>query len=255
MLIKVTNKCSMGCSHCMEDSTLKGEHMTWETFQAALDFAKRIEGPVWAMGVPPLILLSGGECTEHPEIERYVAEVIYRRYIPVLVTNGMWLGDAKLCEALLNPGWKTLFIQVTNDPRYYPSKPPRVDDPRITYVDSLTVLLPLGRLARKRGEPELPIRKAPSSFNLRSMARHFGDFARAVQQMRLRAMMNLGGHCSPSISDNGDVMAGETRNCFKLGTVWSSNLELSRAICDMKCNRCGLVDVLTPIQKQAIGEL
>lgn len=31
MLIKVTNFCSMGCTHCMEDSTVRGGHMTTET--------------------------------------------------------------------------------------------------------------------------------------------------------------------------------------------------------------------------------
>ena len=36
MLVKITNYCSMGCSHCLEDSTVAGKHMTRETFLAAL---------------------------------------------------------------------------------------------------------------------------------------------------------------------------------------------------------------------------
>lgn len=65
----------MGCGHCMEESTIKGSHMPFETFLRAIEFTRRIERTAWVM-CPPLILLSGGECTEHPEIVRIVEEVV-----------------------------------------------------------------------------------------------------------------------------------------------------------------------------------
>src|SRR4051812_45808485 len=103
MLIKVTNYCSLGCSHCMEESTVKGAHMTEDTFLAALEFTKRVESKAWAMGVPRRILLSGGEATEPPDFVRFLETVIKYGYEPLLITNGMWLNDPELKAAILRP--------------------------------------------------------------------------------------------------------------------------------------------------------
>jgi hypothetical protein len=247
VLIKVTNRCSMGCSHCLEDSTPNSAHMPWEGFLEALDFTQRIEGFAWEQGCPSIILLSGGECTEHPDIVRMVEEVISRGWAPMLLTNGLWLENEELREALLRP-------EVTNDPRFYPKAPPKVDDHHVVYVDSLTVLIPLGRGRRESEHRKgVPLRKGPSSFNLRSLTRGLGDVVLAVAALRARAGTGLAGHCIPSISVNGDVMAGESNNCFKVGTVHSSIGMLAEAISNMQCNRCGLENNLTQEQKRAIG--
>ena len=54
------------------------------------------------------------------------------------------------------------------------------------------------------------------------------------------------------------VDLGDTENlineALRIGTVDSSNEELTRGLVEMRCNRCGLVDNLTPEQKRAIGE-
>ena len=260
MLLKVTNYCSAGCSHCMEDSTVRGAHMPLEIFERALDATQRIEGFAWRQGIPPLILLSGGECTEHPEIAQLVARVFARRWHPLLITNGTWLADVGLRASLLRPSllrpeWKTLRVQVTHDPRFYPTAPPvRLDDRRITYIDSLTALVPLGRLGRKKGPHPLPMKAAPSSFNFRSLVRAHGSIERAVYELRLRAVAGRSGHCIPSISDDGSIVAGETRQCFVIGTVDSSNAALSKAAIEMRCNACGLVDNLSALHRAAIGE-
>lgn len=256
MLIKVTNKCGMGCSHCMEESTPKGEHMTWETFLKALDMTRRVEGLVWSQGYPPFILLSGGECSEHPEIVRMVEEVVRQEMHPLLITNGMWLGNPELRDALLRPEWTTLRVQVTNDPRFYPTAPPTFEDERIVFVPTLTALVPLGRAARKKNidAKGVPEKNAPTSFNLRSLARSYRSIEQAVAVIRLKTLMGSSGFCIPSVCDNGDVVAGETRLCWKIGTVDSTNDELTRGLLDMGvCNRCGLEDNLTQPQKRAIG--
>ncbi len=240
VLLKTTNSCGMGCSHCSESSTPAGTHMTEETFLKSLDFTRRVESLAWSRGCRPMILLSGGECTEHPDIVKFIETVFNQKLFPLLITNGMWLNNKDLRESILRPEWNSLFIQVTNDPRFYPTAPPRVDDPRITYVDALSVFIPLGRGVKKK-TAGVPFRKGPSSFNLRSLAQHLRSFEGAVAALRARAAMGASGHCTPSVSDNGDVMAGETRACWKLGTVDSSNAELTRAILEMgSCNYCGL---------------
>lgn len=53
---------------------------------------------------------------------------------------------------------------------------------------------------------------------------------------------------------HGDVLAGESRFCWKIGTVKSTNEELTRAVMSMgSCNRCGLESGLGQEYKRAIG--
>lgn len=246
MLIKVTNRCHAGCSHCLEGSTPAGEHTTADVFQRALDFTARIEGP--AAGV---VLLSGGECTEHPAILELVDAVLARGWLPVLLSNGQFLRDDALREAILS---RDVQVQVTHDERFYPGKPPRfVDDHRVAYVKALSVMIPLGRFAGKQ-RADVPTRRAPASFNLRSATRGLGSFSAAVQLQRVRTLGGLSGACTPSVTAEGDVVAGESRLCFKLGTVDSTNDELTRAVLEMgSCNRCGLETGLGPRERTAIG--
>lgn len=251
MLIKVTNYCSMGCSHCMEDSTVAGKHMTRETFLKALQLTAKVEAEAWGIGCPPNILLSGGEPTEHPDILTLIQDVFSSGFIPILISNGSWIANKELRENILRPEWDRLFIQVTNDKRFYPSQIEHVEDSRISYVDALTAMLPLGRYVGKKSE--LPTKKAPSSFNLRSATRSLGDIRKAIAVMRSRAAVGMSGHCSPSISSDGDMMAGETRNCFKIGNVDSTPEELTKALINMKCNKCGLESNLSMEHKRAIG--
>lgn len=239
----------------MENSTVAGLHMTRDIFTKALELTARLEGLAWSQGIPPLILLSGGECTEHPDIVTYIEEVIRRKFFPVLITNGMWLDNPELRAAILRPEWKHLFIQVTNDSRFYPSKPKEIPiDPRIVFVPSLTKLLPLGRFKPKQATADLPIKDAPSSFNIRSLTRHFGDIRKALVVLRSRAVAGQSGHCTPSISSDGTIVAGESNACFAIGTVDSSAEDITKAITSMVCNRCGLVGNLTQEQRVAIGE-
>jgi hypothetical protein len=253
MLIKITNRCSMGCSHCMEDSTPAGEHMDRDTFDRALDCADRLEALAIAAGYQ-LLLLGGGECTEHPAIVEYVNVALERGRKVILLSNGMWLSNNRLRNELLRDG---VAVQVTNDPRFYPRVPPRITHARVAYVGSLSLLTPMGRHAGKGPVGPIPLRHGPTSFNLRSITRATnGDIRVGIAHLRLRAMQGsmASGHCTPSISADGAVRVGESNACYELGTVDSSPEEMSRALDDMRCNRCGLVDNLSPEQARAIGE-
>jgi hypothetical protein len=256
MLIKITNKCSMGCRHCMEDSTPAGAHMSRDTFLAALGLTERLEGLAWSRGVPKLLLLSGGEATEHPDVEWFLETALAAGFKRILITNGMWLDDPELRAKILRPEWTDLMVQVTNDPRFYPTAPKSVptDDPRVVFIPALTLLIPLGRQKASRLPASPPVRKGPTSFNFRSLTRSFRDVREALVMQRARAAMGMSGHCSPSISSDGTIVAGETSNCFVVGNVHSTADEITKAVIDMQCNKCGLVDNLSQEHKIAIGE-
>jgi hypothetical protein len=245
MLIRVTNCCTMGCKHCMVDSSgPDGEHMTMETFKAAVDFAQSVAAKV--------ILLTGGEPFEHPKLEEMAGHLrrldkfhVYHQ-ATLITTNGSWIDDpekVKLARELELP------IQVTNDPRYYPKilareKFRRI--PGVSFESNLRVIFPCRRTKENRIKPT---RISPTCFNLRSATRSTGGLAGGI-----RAIEQMGKHCSPAVNVDGTIVTGEADTCHSIGTVHDDVLTIERNLKTMKCNRCGLNSNLSPLHLKAIGE-
>lgn len=248
----------MGCSHCLEDATPSGEYMSMETFERALKFTERAECQVIQAGMPVMMMLSGGECTDHPNIAEMVELIAKRGWLVTLLTHGLWLDNVELRNKLLRDDvwWRNnVLIQVTNDDRYYPRKPPRFEHKKVIYVDRLLVLSTIGRAASTKFDPKgLSQRSAPSSFNFRSLTRSMGSVTSAIMTLRARGMLGKSGFCTPAVSCDGTIVAGESRFCYPIGTVDSTNEELTQAILSMgECNRCGQEAGLDPKYKHAIG--
>lgn len=236
MLVKITTQCHMGCKHCMEDSLPVGANMSEDTFRKACDFIKRNEFM--------FVLMSGGEPTDHPQFTEFVGISKSHGLKTVVLSNGLFLKDERRDE-ILNSGAD---FQIINDPEYYPVKVEPFSHPAIQVFDTkiMAPLSPFGR-AVKNG---LSIgRSSPMCFNLRSATRHFRDFKEAVLFIRGHGKM-----CTPSITVEGDIVAGESRFCSKIGTVESSNMELTNRVVGLRCSNCGLVNNLHDFQKKAIGE-
>lgn len=245
MLIRITNRCTMGCSHCMVDASgPDGEHMTMDTFKAAVDFAQSVAAKV--------ILLTGGEPFEHPQIGEMAGHLrrldkfhVYHQ-APIITTNGSWVDDpekVKLAREMEIP------IQVTNDPRYYPTIIARDKFrhiPGVSFESSLRVIFPCRRTKENRIKPT---RLSPMCFNLRSATRSIGGLAGGLREIEM-----MGKHCSPAINVDGSIVAGEADTCHFIGTVHDDVLTIERALKTMKCNRCGLQKNLSPLHLNAIGE-
>jgi hypothetical protein len=255
MLIKTTLSCKMSCSHCMESATPSGEHMSMEMFMRALDFTERAECEATRIGIPMMVMLSGGECTDNPLIVEMASQVIKRGWILSLLTHGLWLDNVELRNELLRDDWPNVMVQVTNDDRYYPRKPPKFEHPKVHYVDRLLVLSTIGRASRPTFDPKgLNPRIGPGSFNFRSMTHSTGSVPLAIRLLRVRGCMGKSGFCTPSVTHEGIVVAGESRFCYPIGTVDSSNEELTAAVLSMgSCNRCGQEANLPQTHKHAIG--
>jgi len=107
MLVKITTQCSMGCTHCMEEALPEGEHMSLETFKKVLPFIEACYNGI------RIILLSGGEPTNHPDILKIIEMV--KNWNAVLLSNGLFY-SGPLKDPILDSG---ITIQVYNDPNYY----------------------------------------------------------------------------------------------------------------------------------------
>lgn len=229
--------------------------MPVDLFERALQFSFEMEALARLVtGLPSSILLSGGECSDHPAFEELIERVERRGMVPLLITHGQWLHDRALRERVLRPG-RLLRVYVTNDPRFYP-RPATFDftDERVFIRHRVTSLIPLGRAARRTLPDDQPL-NGPASFNLRSITRATGDLRRAIAVLRVRSGSHGAGACTPSISEDGSIHAADSRFCFSIGTIDSSAEALTEALVHMQCNRCGLVDRLTQAQKEAIGEV
>lgn len=113
MLIQITNKCLMGCRHCLNNSTPDGEHMSLKTWYMCVKHAKDVGAKV--------VLISGGEPTEHPHWELIVDEACKNFWRVVIATNGMWINTLKESIMLdILRKHSNCSVQITSNGAYYP---------------------------------------------------------------------------------------------------------------------------------------
>lgn len=234
MLVRITNKCRMACSHCMIDATPDGEHMSVDTFIKVLALIKQYQ--------LTFIMVSGGEPLEHPDFFELMDLTKDQNLPAIILSNGMFLEDQVTRDrvlALETP------VQITNDPRFYPKTISKFKHPLISYEDHIRTITTLGRAK----ENELVTNRiAPMCYNLRSFVRKLNCFWSSVFQLR-----TMGKLCSPSINIDGSISAGESSCCHRIGTIESADQELTQNLLQMKCNLCGMEDRLSPMYLQAIG--
>ena len=87
MLLQITNCCRMACPHCLDDANPNGPHMSEDTCRNAVHFA---------LGIGfRLVIVSGGEPTEHPYFFD-MCRIVSQSGLPFSVcSNGMFMGDPK----------------------------------------------------------------------------------------------------------------------------------------------------------------
>jgi MoaA/NifB/PqqE/SkfB family radical SAM enzyme len=234
MLVRITNSCRMGCSHCMIDATSEGQHMSIEMFGRVLEFIKKNNFMA--------VMISGGEPLDHPDFFTIANMAKESGLVSLILSNGMFLEDAELRDKVLSLG---MSIQVTNDERFYPKRISIFEHSLIAYEDHIRMVSPIGRAKTNKIKAD---RGSPLCFNLRSLTRNFKVFNKAVLYLRTAGKM-----CTPSINVDGSISAGESSLCHHVGTIDSSEQELVDNISNMRCNKCGLEDNLEPAYKKAIG--
>ena len=229
MLVRITDYCTMGCTHCMVNAGESGGHMDMEMFKWAFDFSVFFD---------MYLFLSGGEPTSHPQFIDML-EFIRNAKIPffkvLILSNGMFLEDKKYTDKILGFGYQ---VQISNDSRFYPKRVKEVKHPLLTYVNRITQVAPFGRAIENKIDID---QRFPGCFNLRSFAQKFDSFREVIFDLRYPA----GKFCTPSINTDGSISAGETPFCSLIGTVNSTGDELLNNIRSMSCNSCGLDKNLT----------
>lgn len=248
MMIKITEKCSMGCTHCMNCATPEGQHMDFDTFMKAIAFQKRYGGS--------FCLITGGEPTEHPAFAfflGYAVKALPYCFITV-ATNGLWLMEnCDIVQSICKHHGDRILFQVTNDPRYYPipldTTHPVFQLDNVMLCNEVPQIYPQGRAL----ENNLPwTAKACKCFNIRAIPQQIQVKALEI----IISMMALKGkYCTPHISIDGHIKLGESDLCPNCSHIDKTGDEIVQDILNFTCSGCNHVTCnLSKELRNLIGE-
>lgn len=248
MMIKITEKCSMGCNHCMNNATSNGSHMDFDTFVKAIDFQKEYGGP--------FCIITGGEPTQHPQFVSFLTYALDK--IPdcffTITTNGLWIQSHSLVVwRILQKHGNRVMFQVTSDEKYYPI---HVDlSHPVFQLDNVVVckkvehIYPQGRALDNNLEWES---KGSKCFNVRAIANQvmFKDLHTVIGMLAVK-----GKFCTPHISIDGHIKLGESDLCPNCSHIDKTNSEIMDDIINFRCNGCNHVNSQLPKEYlEIIGE-
>ena len=219
----------MGCNHCLSDCKPDGENMSISTLKDVLNFLTKYGIPTWCF--------SGGEIFEHPNILAML-DIIEEEWLKagkfsalLFITNGRELVRNKEVfshvEVLVKKyGKKSIYIQVTNDPRFYPDK---LTEKELYWLNKIASDIdPLAGLPNDKDRCLYPQGRAlenyseknwntigPKCTNVRLLAKHGFHLNGISMTLYLK-----GKNCTPAIAPNGDIKLGESALCPPVASIY-----------------------------------
>ena len=247
MMIKITEKCSMGCTHCMNDASKSGKHMSFDVFKDVIAFQKKYG--------TSFVILTGGEPTEHPHFKEYLLYALNElRYCFITVlTNGVWMQDNQdFIYELCNTYGNRVTFQITTVPEYYPvcidTKLPVFQLSNIVICTKIEAIYPQGRALHNK----LPWKaNASKCINVRLITHQVGFRG-------LRGIFNImaayGFFCTPHITISGDIKLGESDLCPIASNIYKEEHEIIDDVLSFNCATCDFVNKKLPNQaKKVLG--
>lgn len=248
MMIKITEHCSMGCTHCMNRATPNNKHMDFDTFKKAINFQKSYGGP--------FCIITGGEPTEHPDFESFISYALgmLSGVLLTVTTNGVWMqNNPEIVKRFHNIFGNRLMFQVTNDKRFYPTQidlsSPAFQYDNVIVCEQIERIYPQGRALDNQLEWES---KASKCFNVRAIVHQikFQDLRTMISMLAVRAKF-----CTPHISIDGHIKLGESDLCPNCSHIDKTNAEIMDDILNFRCSQCRLInDKLPENYRKIIGE-
>lgn len=247
MLINLTYACKMGCDHCLSDCKPDGENMSISVLQDVLGFLRKYSIPTWCF--------SGGEIFEHPDILEML-DIIEEEWLKggkfstlLFVTNGRELVRNKEIfshvESLIKKyGKNSIYIQVTNDTRFYPDKLTEKElywlNKIASAIDSLSglpgnkdkCLYPQGRALENYSEENWNT-IGPKCTNTRLLAKHGLNLNGISMTLYMK-----GRSCTPAIAPNGDIKLGESALCPPVASIYDKEKVILSKMKSFHCKQC-----------------
>ena len=248
MMIKITEHCSMGCTHCMNNATPNNKHMDFDTFKQVINFQKQYGGQ--------FCIITGGEPTEHPNFMSFISyacNFMIGYYITV-TTNGLWMqNNPDKVKYLYDTYGKQLMFQVTNDTRYYPVCIDKNHSiftlDNVVMCDKVKHIYPQGRAVDNNIEWNS---KASKCFNIRAITNQ-------VSIKNLGIIIGMlavkGKFCTPHIDIHGNIKLGESDLCPVCSHINKTHDDIIKDILDFRCKQCDNINgQLSQEYRSIIGE-
>lgn len=244
MMVKITEKCSMHCIHCMNDANEHGQHMTFDMLSKVIDFVNKV---CCIEGFP--LVITGGEPFEHPQIEEFLTYILDNtRCILAVTTNGLDMPKHYdfVKELQDKYGLERITFQVTTDKRYYPTL---IDVEHPVYaldcviVDSVQQIYPQGRALMNK----LPWKsKGSKCINPRLVTKQIYSSYLSYDSLKFAGLLlmllknNI--MCVPHISINGEIKLGESDLCPACSSIFKTEAEIYHDIINFQCHGCDIVN-------------
>lgn len=250
MMLKITERCSMGCSHCMNDARPNGKDMPFSVLQDSLAFLKNNNL------AKESLLITGGEPTEHSDFDLFMDEIIVsgqRHFFSITVlTNGEEIikDPAKFQNHIQRAADARiqLAFQVSADTRYYPRRIPvhkRIfREPGFILCDNCVErIYPQGRALTNQIPWES---KASKCFNVRALSHQLPKDC-TLRDIELALFSRLK-FCTPHIGIDGAIKLGESDLCPVCASIYDSMDEIMFKIRNFNCNSCNHINKRLPYE-------
>lgn len=248
-MIKITERCTMGCRHCMNSATADGKDMEINVFKDCLNFLK--ENSLGKLN----LIITGGEPTEHREFDSIMEELFkfnneFSYFTAITVTtNGEVIQDnserfLEYIKRAKESGFQ-LFFQVSADVRYYPRRiktHKRIfrEEGFVLCDNCVEQIYPQGRAL----ENNIPWESRCSKcFNVRSISRQLVSPTLSDIENILISRMKF---CTPHIKINGCIGLGESDLCPSAASIYEDMETIMSKIKSFKCHKCDHINEKLP---------
>lgn len=242
MMLKITERCTMNCQHCMNNANKDGKDIKLEVLQDCLMFLKDN-----GLAKENLVI-TGGEPTEHKDFDSILKEIFkfnekFNHFnIISVTTNGENIQkEPERFKDYVKQAEKNnilLYFQVSADERYYPRRiqtHKRIfrEEGFILVDDCIQQIYPQGRAL----ENNIPWKsKCSKCFNVRALSHQLSNNAtlRDIEmQLELKAKF-----CTPHIKIDGSIGLGESDLCPVCATIYDGMKTIMDKIRKFKCSNC-----------------
>lgn len=253
MMLKLTERCTMGCIHCMNDSQPNGNDMSIEVLDKSLEFLKN-------NNIGKILIITGGEPTEHRSFDHMLMHILdwekknnYLRAITITTNGENIQKDSQTYEdyvTMFSLLGVTLVFQVSADVRYYPR---RIETHKRIFhqqgfmlVDNcIEQIYPQGRALNNNLDWKA---KASKCFNVRALSKQIYNCRLEDIETQLALKYKF---CTPHIAIDGSIKLGESDLCPACAHIDDNPNDIIKKIQNFKCNKCNHInDNLNPVYAQ-----
>lgn len=249
-MLKITERCTMGCKHCLNDAKPDGRDMDETTLTDTLFFLKHNNL------ARECLIISGGEPTEHRDFDRVIDKILkfhelFKCFnVITITTNGENIQNDperfKNYITLAKAAKLTLMFQVSADVRYYPRRiqtHKRIfrEEGFVLCDDCIQQIYPQGRAL----ENNIPWKANCSKcFNARAISHQLSKSS-TLRDIEMQLFI-ASKFCTPHISVDGEIKLGESDLCPACATIYDDMDTIMENIRNFKCNKCDHVNKNLP---------